>query len=488
MDSGLFGDIVEKDSKSIGFQSGFTYFDSPTSYIDYDGHTGLILPNGGLFPRIYTVIGESETGKTTAIIQLAGSIVDSCWGATLVFIDAEGNTTPERIKSLNCWDDRAYRQKCMYVPPSPPISINDVYNIIRKIAHAKSSKGDKIKVKTPYKDIYTGKFIEIYPPTVLVLDSIPALIISQTVEEAVDGKKDFKDIEQIASNVDGMREAKDNTNFLRKIKGLLDEFNIIFLQINHVSKEVPMGMFDKPKKYHPHLKAGEKLKGGSEQIFQSFGIFRISQKEMIDDRNPIYGDGIRGYICSLDHVKNKANVSASEFRYVFDKRTGFRPELTDFEYLYDKKIGIAGSPASMFLTILPEIKFTRKNIINKCAEYPVLTRALSFMAKYVIGNDCIVQHKFGDINLDAFARLPLTHRMSIILSMTNPYPRYGLNKFTNDELVDSQNLAAIGDIYTGFGNGYISPVNIDVINKVVDYNDRGYCYTHGNCFYDPCKR
>lgn len=486
LDSGLFGDIVSKDSKSIGFMSGFTYFDFPTAYYDVSGIDGNILPNGGLFPRVYTVIGESETGKTTAIIQLAGSIVDSCWGANLVFIDAEGNTTPERIKSLNCWNDREYMQKCMYVPPSPPISINDVYNLIRKIAHAKDIRGDKIKVQTPYKDIYTGKFIEVFPPTVLVLDSVPALVISQTLDDAIDGKKDFKNTEQISQNIDGMREAKDNTNFLRKIKGLLDQYNIIFLQINHTNKEVAMSMFDKPKKYHPHMKAGEKLKGGSEQIFQSFGIFRISQKEMIDERNPIYGDYIRGYVCSLDHVKNKANVSASEFRYVFDKRTGFRPELTDFEYLNEKKIGLSGSPASMYLTILPEIKFTRKNLVGKCAEFPALTRALSFMAKYVMGNEYILQNRYGVVDLDAFARMPFDWRMSIILSMTTPYPRYGLQKFDNDELLESQDIAALGDIYTGLGNGYVSPVNINTINKIVNNSENGYCHATG-CVYDPLE-
>ena len=485
LDSGLFDDVINKDSKPIGFSTGFSIIDMPTAYMDTNGMNGTILPNGGLFSRVYTVFGESETGKTTSFIQICGSMVDNCPGANLVFVDAEGNTTPERIKSLNCWNDMEYRNKCVYIPPHPSITINDVYNIIRKIGYAKNTQGEKIKIETPYKDIYTGKFIKVFPPTILLLDSIPSLVISQTEEEAVDGKKEFKDIEKISNNIDGMREAKDNTNFLRKIKGLLDEYNIIFIQINHLSKEVPMGMFDKPKKFHPHLKAGEKLKGGNEQIYQSFGLFRVSQKEMIDERNPMYGDGIRGYINSFDHVKNKSNVSATDFRYVFDKRTGFRPELTDFEYIYDKKIGVSGSPAAMYLTILPEVKFTRKNLIEKCNDNPILPRAISFMANYAMGNEMILLGKQGDLNLERFAEMPIHWRISIIMNMSIPYPRYGLNSFDNSHFEEAYKYVAHGNIYTGMNDTYISPVNIDVINNISKNYSNGYCYAAEGSVYDP---
>ena len=39
------------------------------------------------------------------MIQLGGSIVDRHTFGTLVFIDSEGNCSPERIKNLNKWND-----------------------------------------------------------------------------------------------------------------------------------------------------------------------------------------------------------------------------------------------------------------------------------------------------------------------------------------------------------------------------------------------
>jgi len=485
LESNMFGDIGTEECKAIGHMSGFTYFDYPTAYKDKNIDTGLILPNGGLFPRIYSAIGESGTGKTTTMVQLGGSIVDRCWGAMLVFVDAEGNTTPDRIMTLNRWSESEFRQKCRYIPPSPPISIGDVYDVIRRIAHSKSAKKDKFKVVTPYADV-SGKHIEIYPPTVVIVDSIPALVIAQTQEEQVDGKKEFKAIDKMSENMDGMREAKDNTAFLRKVKGVLDEYNIILILINHLSKEVPMGMFDRPKSYHPNLKAGEKLKGGYEQIYQSFGMWRIAKKETIDDRNPIYGDSIRGSVNALDLIKNKSNVSANEFRFVFDKRTGYRPELSDFEYLLAKKFGIEGSPMSMYITILPEIKFTRKNLIDKCLENPILSRAISFVAKYHMGNDVIIMNQFGELDLKRFANMPIEWRMSIILSMTSPYPRYGIKDLGEYAYYNEQALAAVGDMYTGLGDGYVSPTNVDIIKKLVEYSENGYCECEGS-HYDSVK-
>jgi len=485
LDSGLFKELVETDARAIGHLTGFTYFDYPVAYPDINGINNTLLPNGGLFARIYTCIGESGTGKTTTMIQIAGSVVDRNQGASLVFIDSEGNCTPERIKNLNCWDDMKYRRSCIYIPPSPPISINRVYDIIRRIAHSKDGKLDKIGLDTPFTDVYTGKFIKVYPPTVVIVDSVPALVISQTMDEQVDGKKDFKSVEQIASNVDGMREAKDNTNFLRKVKGVLDQYNIILILINHTTKEVPMGMFDKPKKFHPNLKAGEKLKGGNEQIYQSFCMYRLTQRTVIDDRNPIYGDNIRGSISSLDYVKNKSNVSSNEYMYVFDKRTGYRPELSDFEYLLSRKFGISGTPFSMYMTILPEIKFTRKNLVDKCQEHPILSRAISFTAKYRMGNDVIVLNRFGELDIERFALMPLVWRYSVLMSTTIPYPRFSLHEIGNENMIPDHLKAFEGNLYTGLNGDYVSPINVDKLKRIVSLyeTEHAECTELKNC--DP---
>ena len=137
LSSDLFKDIFAENSKLIGHSTGFTCFDIPTSYFDTNNLTGDYVANGGLFPRIYTIYGESETGKTSLLVQVTGQAVDRNYGSNSVIIDAEGNCGPERIKDLNNWSDVEYASKCLYIPPSPPITINRVYDIIRRIAYSK---------------------------------------------------------------------------------------------------------------------------------------------------------------------------------------------------------------------------------------------------------------------------------------------------------------------------------------------------------------
>jgi len=243
-----------------------------------------------------------------------------------------------------------------------------------------------------------------------------------------------------------------------------------------------MGMFDKPKKFHPLLPPGDKLKGGNEQIFQSFGLFKIYLREMLNDKNPLYGDDIRGYINNVDIIKNKGNVSGTSFPYIFDRRTGFRHELSDFEYLFQKKFGFSGSPMAMSMTILPEVKFTRKTLIEKCEEFPLLPRAISFTIKYCIGNEFVINKKFGELVLEKFAEMPLYYRTSILFSTTIPYPQYNYyNEFLMRQAIN-------GSLYTGFKpDSYIDPINVDKLQRVVHLYEEGYCPCNNIKNNDPIK-
>ena len=130
---------------------------------------------------------------------------------------------------------------------------------------------------------------------------------------------------------------------------------------------------------------------------------------------------------------------------------------------------------SMYLDILPEIKFTRKTLVSKCEELPLLSRAISFLAKYKMGNDLIIMNKFGELNLNEFAELPLYKRVSIILSTTIPYPIYSINQFDNTSIKNLEMLAFRGNMYTGMTGEYISPINVNILQKISSWSKRGYC-------------
>jgi hypothetical protein len=173
-------------------------------------------------------------------------------------------------------------------------------------------------------------------------------------------------------------------------------------------------------------------------------------------------------------VKNKSNISSSAYRYVVDKRKGFCPELSDFEFLFNKKVHIQGSPMSMNLTILPEVKFTRKSLYEKCRENPILRRALNFTVQYEMGNDYVLQHCYGDVDLEKLAKLPLEWRVSIFNTMTFEYPKYKKDMYTPAyrEMIA---MAMRGNLYTKLGYDYISPLNIQLLQQFAYLADTEYC-------------
>ena len=470
-------DGVSDGKKSIAMKTGYTYFDLPTGYKDYEIGTGLILPNGGFQPKVYSCIGESGSGKTTIMLQCAGAIVDNYWGGNLIVMDAEMNTPPERIMSVCGWTKEEYHQKCKHIPSYPSMTINDVYNMIRRTAHSKEAAGEGLKISVPYEEGNTGECVVMYPPTVIIVDSIPSLAFSGGVEDKINTKNPFQATEEIASVTEGMREANQHTQFLKKAKAYLPEYNIILIAVNHITTQITTGRFDKPKKFHPDLKPGEKTAGGKEWIYQSFGLPRLTPREKIDDYKPIYGDEVRGNIVDFTMVKNKANVSAKNYRIVFDKRTGFRPELTDFEYLFTVKFGLSGSPAAMYLDILPEIKFTRKNLLNKCREEPLLSRAIAFTAKYHLSNEMIIPGEYPIVDFKGYQWLPVHVRINMILSSTVPYPKYRKMNGEYDRKLNACIQAAyLSRHYTGMSpDHYIHPSNIVRIDEAVMHLEDGFC-------------
>jgi hypothetical protein len=77
----------------------------------------------------------------------------------------------------------------------------------------------------------------------------------------------------------------------------------------------------------------------------------------------------------------------------------------------------------MSLTILPEFKFTRKNLCDKCHENSILARAIQLTAKIKMIYDLLLDEATPDIQ--EIASLPYEQRVALIFSYTTRYPGYG---------------------------------------------------------------
>jgi hypothetical protein len=265
-----------------------------------------------------------------------------------------------------------------------------------------------------------GKPVKTWITTYVLIDSIAALKSKaglDNVEMNKDG--DVKYIDQISGNIEAMREAKANTDFILKIKPILNKYGICLISINNFVQENQMSMFDVLKKYLPMLKPGQRPKGGKELIFQAYAIGNLEPKEKINEKNPVYGEDIYGVFTNFAFVKSKTSEEGVYYRMVFDTRTGYKPDLSDFEYLMSHDYGIDGS-IKMTLKVLPEYDFSRKTLYNLCRTNPLFSRALKFTAKIKIAYDLILRDTPPD--LSKFGQLPLAIRAAIIVNYTDPYP------------------------------------------------------------------
>ena len=76
-----------------------------------------------------------------------------------------------------------------------------------------------------------------------------------------------------------------------------------------------------------------------------------------------------------------------------------------------------------YLKVLPEVKFTRKNLYDTCLANPLLARAMSFTARLSMTSEVLIGALPPD--LDTFAsKYSFEDRVSWIVSFSEPYPGY----------------------------------------------------------------
>ena len=461
---------VSNNSKCVSSPTGFTAVDMLGATAEIDVY-GRPVVNGGVSTRFYMKTGQSGQGKTTLAIQSCCNSV-KWWNdrypqepADFIMIDSEDNTTIDRVMDLSHWTPDYINR---HFTLRKDVNLKDMYNFLLKLVDVKKKNKDQYYVETPILNI-DGKPLYAWAPTFILIDSIAAVKSGVGIEDAERDKAgELKEVE-ISGNIDAMREAKLNTDFIMKMKPLCNQYGIYLSLINHITQEQKMSMFDIPKRYLVALKPGEKLRGGFELIYQAYGIDRLTMKEKLDMRNPIYGEDIDGFIAEYMYIKSKNHGEAVPYRMVIDKRRGYMPELSDFEYLYSVGFGIGGAGASLYMLILPEIKFSRKTLLQKCKEYPELARAIEFTAKFYIMNNLVLNlPEMPDFTI--FTSLPIVERLKYIYQYSftySGYDPYDISK-ENEESLAIAKYNPNNDFKVDRSNSYIDPLAVLLLTPDAD--------------------
>ena len=410
----------------IGMFSGFTPIDILSTNVEYAQDLDVELLNGGMFSNPYTEIGLSAVGKTSLWIQVLGGCVDNWYRyygpvSELLFYNAEMHTSAARVKDLTGWDDEQMQEKLHMV--SAPWSIIEIYNEIAKFARTKLEHKKELEVDTGIRNII-GQTIKCLPTTYVLIDSIAA--IRKKTELEFDKNGEVKSTDSVAgsNNMDAMSIANDNTKFINEVKKLCADAKICVVMINHLVEVPVLDRYNPPKPQLPGMKFNQKVKGGNELLYQSYCVGQLSIRErMFQEKQQVYGPNVHGIVALMDWLKNKNGPEGVRYPMVFDSATGYKPELTDFELLYSEGgYGIEGNPMNYHLAILPEISFTKKTLLDKCHENPILARALSFTARLYLVSKIVNRETPPD--LTGIGEVPFEYRIDMILQHSIDYPGY----------------------------------------------------------------
>lgn len=414
-------------NSEIGMFSGFTPIDILSSNIEHFADKANIeLINGGIFNFPYTEIGMSASGKTTLWIQIIAACIDNWYRqygpvSEAIMYNVELHTSPKRVQDVTGWDDQMMSERFRMVNKS--WSIIEIFNDLAVLAREKLAHKKELEIDTGVRSI-GGESIKILPTTYALIDSIAA--VRSKTDMAFDKDGNVKNGETVAgtSNMDAMQIAKDNTLFINEVKKLCEEAKICVIMINHLVEVPVLDRYNPPKPQLPGMKYNQKVKGGTELLYQSYHVGMLSLRErMFNEKSKIYGDDVHGIIAFMDWLKNKNGPEGVRYPMVFDSATGYKPELTDFEILYSEGgYGIEGSPLSYYLSILPEVKFTRKTLLDKCHENPLLARALCFTTRlYLVSK--VLNHE-EPVDIKELKDIPYETRVDLILRYSIDYPGY----------------------------------------------------------------
>ncbi len=353
---GIQEELDSKDKKGL-FQSDDDYIMYSTGILPLDYANGYwqdaivdgerkIIPMLGITGGTFvTIIGNTGTGKTTLADQMAYNIIRPFKNSTMHHIDTEKTSNRQRIINLvgANYDDPRIRIHKSHA------SIDDVLEMVDRICDIKETGGADYRYEIMNKSP-NGKPIKAFIPTVFIIDSLPAF-----------NSKEYN-VEDLGSNADQMRAAKDTTRFFTNCLDRAWKYNITFFIINHIRPKTEMNQYQPSPKGVMMLGPNETLPRGYTAQFYSNTYFRINSKK--SDAYTVEDNGFTGYKCWIQMAKTKTNMTGSSFPVAFNSEHGFDPIYTLYEFAADRKL-LNGKNPYLYFEGLDTFKFNRKDFRNK---------------------------------------------------------------------------------------------------------------------------
>ena len=338
--------LFRSDDNTVSFPTGFHALDYANGYYQTVKINGEYkhIRRLGIPPGFTTIIGSSGVGKSTFCLGAGWNIVKRFSNGQFIYVDCEKTMTKQRIIEVTGGSPEDPRITLM----KERTAIEDVLELLDEICERKEANKNEIQIEIKDQSL-DGKPYKIYPPTVVVIDSLPSF-----------NGRDYDDT-SLGSNVDGMRGAKDVSRFFTNCLDNATKYNIVFLVVNHIRPKAEMNPYAQPPKGLMMLGQAEQLPRGAVAQYYSTTYFRINSKR--SDAYTMEDNGFTGFKCIIQLAKTKSNVVGTSFPVAFTG-DGFDPYYSIYEFA--NSIGlIKGRNPYLYFEGLEELKFNRKDFVPR---------------------------------------------------------------------------------------------------------------------------
>lgn len=340
----------------------FDYFNGYKLFVkNSDGVERIWWPNVGLYGGTFiTIIGNTGVAKTTFCVQTAANIVRDIPNASVLHFDIEGSSNITRIQTLTKFSIEEMEEKYQLIT-----SINyieDVFEMTMKIARYKKEHKNEYMYQTNRLDEF-GNPIEIYAPTIMLIDSLPMFVTRDT--EGEDGMMGLTYAGRVARQI---------TQFYQRLRPVIGETNIIFMVINHIKDKIDINPMMKSQAQIMYMKQNESMPGGRAPLYLAQNVFKfVYNGKFTEDK-----DGFDGFKVRCESLKSRTNKAGKACSLIYNQSTGFDPWLTLLEFIKDNELLGGRNPYTYFVGH-DDFKFDSRKFSTLCEDEEFRKRVLEII-------------------------------------------------------------------------------------------------------------
>ena len=353
--------FFKRSQSSVMYRTGFLPLDFRNGYImkSVDINENVLSEyaatgiTGGTF---ITIVGKTGVAKSTFAIQTAFNVVNQfAENAFVMHYDLEQALTYTRIKNITGASQKELDSK--YILKQEKVFVEDIFDSIMAIAKEKEDNRNDYMYDTGLLDEFGEKLIA-YVPTVVIIDSIPAMVSKDVPSEMEGGTA-------------ASRKAKVIAQFYHKLMPIIKTYNITIITINHINAKMEMNPFAKTQPQVMYLKMDEALPGGNAPMYYAHNLFKFVSSTKYKKAD----DGFDGFLVRIEILKSRTNKAGQSCQLVYNQDTGYDSMMSLYNYADECGL-IEGRNPKRYIKGYDDIKFDARNFREEINEKPGIREAL----------------------------------------------------------------------------------------------------------------